>query len=131
MKVFSKLYCDRVYFLCAERFETGSGFEPPQRHPPTQLRGECPPPPPSHLPSPHPPSHGTTMGIVKKYLYSSLMYNFCLQCDEKRSVSQNARHLALIFSYSLLSDPEFSGGGGGQNFFLHAAHITNVKREVP
>ena len=34
MKVFSKVYCDRVYFLCAERFETGSGFDPPpQRHP--------------------------------------------------------------------------------------------------
>ena len=29
MKVFSKVYCDRVYFLCAERFETGSGFHPP------------------------------------------------------------------------------------------------------
>ena len=26
MKVFSKVYCDRVYFLCAERFETGSGL---------------------------------------------------------------------------------------------------------
>ena len=32
MKVFSKVYCDRVYFLRAERFETGSGFQPPQRH---------------------------------------------------------------------------------------------------
>ena len=29
MKVFSKVYCDRVYFLCAERFETGSGFHYP------------------------------------------------------------------------------------------------------
>ena len=37
MKVFSKVYCDRVYLLCAaERFETGSGFHfypPLQRHP--------------------------------------------------------------------------------------------------
>ena len=43
MKVFSKVYCDRVYFLCAERFETGSGFNPPppQRHPhPVQMRVE-------------------------------------------------------------------------------------------
>ena len=46
MKVFGKEYCDRVYFLCAERFVTGSGFEP-QRHPLTQFRGECPPPPPT------------------------------------------------------------------------------------
>ena len=47
MKVFSKVYCDRVYFLCAERFETGSGFAPPPpAAPPTQLRGEYPPPPP-------------------------------------------------------------------------------------
>ena len=48
MKVFSKVYCDRVYFLRAERFETGSGFHPPAA-PPTQLRGECPPPPPGDL----------------------------------------------------------------------------------
>ena len=39
MKVFSKVYCDRVYFLCAERFETGSDF-----HPPTQLRMSAPSP---------------------------------------------------------------------------------------
>ena len=37
---FSKVYCDRVYFFCAELFETGSGFHPP----PVQLSGECPPP---------------------------------------------------------------------------------------
>ena len=46
MKVFSEVYCNRVYFLCAERFETGSGFDPHQRHPPTQLKFESPPPPP-------------------------------------------------------------------------------------
>ena len=49
MKVFRKVYCDRVYVLCDERFEIGSGFHPPpppQRHPPTQLRGECRRPPP-------------------------------------------------------------------------------------
>ena len=45
MKVFSKVYCDRVYFLCAERFDTGSGFDPPPGTP-TQLRGGTPPPPP-------------------------------------------------------------------------------------
>ena len=33
MKVFSKVHCDRVYFLCAERFETGSGFRPPAAPP--------------------------------------------------------------------------------------------------
>ena len=40
MKVFSKVYFDRVYFLCAEWFETGSGF-----HPPPPMRVECPLPP--------------------------------------------------------------------------------------
>ena len=40
-KFFSKVYCDRVYFLCAERFETGSGFQPPSGTP-VQLRDECP-----------------------------------------------------------------------------------------
>ena len=47
MKVFSKVYCDRVYFLCAERFETGSGFDPPpQRHPLPSWEVSTPPPPP-------------------------------------------------------------------------------------
>ena len=48
MKVFSKVYCDRVYFLCAERFETGSGFHPPpplKRHVPVTVLWRCPPPP--------------------------------------------------------------------------------------
>ena len=26
---YESFYCDRVHFLCAERFETGSGFHPP------------------------------------------------------------------------------------------------------
>ena len=57
-------YNDRVYFLCAERFETGSGFPPPpppaarprhrqygsapphpQRHVPVTVNMEVPPPP--------------------------------------------------------------------------------------
>ena len=47
LNVFSKVYCDRVYFSCAERNMTGSGFDPPpQRHPPIQLRNRVPPPPP-------------------------------------------------------------------------------------
>ena len=29
LNVFSKVYCDRVYFSCAERIMTGSGFDPP------------------------------------------------------------------------------------------------------
>ena len=29
LNVFSKVYCDRVYFSCAERNMTGSGFDPP------------------------------------------------------------------------------------------------------
>ena len=41
----SKVYCDRVYFLCAERFETGSGFRPPAAPPPpVHMSVECPPP---------------------------------------------------------------------------------------
>ena len=47
---FSKVYCDRVYFLC-ERFETGSGFRPPppQRHPPSKWKSSAPPPPDANL----------------------------------------------------------------------------------
>ena len=30
LNVFSKVYCDRVYFSCAKRIMTGSGFDPPQ-----------------------------------------------------------------------------------------------------
>ena len=44
MKDFSKVYCDRVYFLCAERFVTGSGFEPPAA-PPYPFESRVPPPP--------------------------------------------------------------------------------------
>ena len=46
MKVFSKVYCDRVYFLCAERFVTGSGFHPPAARTVTRQYGSAPPPPP-------------------------------------------------------------------------------------
>ena len=52
MKVFSEVYCDRVYFLCADRFETGSGFDPPAA-PPTHLKFEYPPPPPGWTPWAH------------------------------------------------------------------------------
>ena len=52
MKVFSKVYCDRVYFVCAERFETGSGFDPPPpaaRPYPVERWVPPPPPPPRQL----------------------------------------------------------------------------------
>ena len=64
MKVFSKVYCDRVYFLCAERFETGSGFDPPPAAPPYPVERWVPPPPgcklnvsSHHALSPPPPPH--------------------------------------------------------------------------
>ena len=48
LNVFSEVYCDRVYFSCAERIMTGSGFDPPPPSgtPPIQLRSRVPPPPP-------------------------------------------------------------------------------------
>ena len=60
MKVFSEVYCDRVYF-CAERFETGSGFAPPPPSgtplpswnlstPPGDRVGDMCPPPPNRAP---------------------------------------------------------------------------------
>ena len=50
MQVFRKVYCDRVYFLCAERIATGSGFQTPAA-PPRPLESRVPPPPPpgAHL----------------------------------------------------------------------------------
>ena len=41
MKVLVRYIVTGCIFLCAERFVTGSGFEPPAA-PPTHLRGECP-----------------------------------------------------------------------------------------
>ena len=38
-------YCDRVYFVCTERFATGSGFRPPAA-PPSTWKSSAPPPPP-------------------------------------------------------------------------------------
>ena len=46
---FSKVYCDRVYFLCTERFETGQVFDPPAA-PPSKWESSSPPPPPDHSP---------------------------------------------------------------------------------
>ena len=46
MQIFSKVYCDRVYFLCTERIATGSGFRPPAAPPPpppVHMKVECPP----------------------------------------------------------------------------------------
>ena len=48
LNVFSQVYCDRVYFSCAERNMTGSGFDPP---PPSGTpypveKSSAPPPPP-------------------------------------------------------------------------------------
>ena len=62
IKFFSKVYCDRVYFLCTERFATGcifcapSGLRQgqvfdPQRHPPSTWKSSAPPPPPGNEPS--------------------------------------------------------------------------------
>ena len=48
MEVFSKVYYDRVYFLRAERFMTGSSFQPPAAHP-DHLKVQCPPPPPGTI----------------------------------------------------------------------------------
>ena len=72
LNVFSKVYCDRVCFSCAERIMTGSGFDPPpmQRHPPIQFgEVECPPPPrvcvhrSKHLRPPPPPTHTNVLLI--------------------------------------------------------------------
>ena len=48
LNVFSKVYYDRVYFSCAERNMTGSGFDPPPPSgtPLSSWEVECPPPPP-------------------------------------------------------------------------------------
>ena len=49
LNVFSKVYYDRVYFSCAERIMTGSGFDPPPpAAPPYPLEKSSahPPPPP-------------------------------------------------------------------------------------
>ena len=45
---FCKVCYERVYFLCAERIATGSGFQTPAA-PPVHLKVECPPPPPPVL----------------------------------------------------------------------------------
>ena len=45
MQICSKVYCDRVYFLCTERIATGQVFDP-QRHPPPPRPHESRVPPP-------------------------------------------------------------------------------------
>ena len=48
MNIFSRVYCDRVCFLCTKRIATGSGFRPPAATPPpsTWKSSALPPPPP-------------------------------------------------------------------------------------
>ena len=43
LNVFSKVYCDRVYFSCAERNMTGSGFDPPAAPPYPVEKSSAPP----------------------------------------------------------------------------------------
>ena len=47
LNVFSKVYCNRVYFSCAERNMTGSGFDPPPPAAPLYPveKSSAPPPP--------------------------------------------------------------------------------------
>ena len=45
LNVFSKVYYDRVYFSCAERIMTGSGFDPPAAPPYPLEKSSAPPPP--------------------------------------------------------------------------------------
>ena len=49
-EIFSKVYCDRVYFLCTGRFATGSGFRPPASPPPPSTWKSSAPPRGNHIP---------------------------------------------------------------------------------
>ena len=48
MKVFSKVYCDRVYFLCSVWDRVRFWPPPPQRHPLPSWEVSAPPPPPGN-----------------------------------------------------------------------------------
>ena len=75
INVFSKVYCDRVYFLCAERFETGSGFHP-QRHPrPNESRVPPPPRGGGVSPSPRGPRFASACrAAVVPFIGKTLLY---------------------------------------------------------
>ena len=70
LKVFSEVYCDRVYFWCAERFVTGSGFEPPSGTLLPSWDSSSPPPPPPGV-----------RGDLPHYIYT-LIYRFPTQSDK-------------------------------------------------
>ena len=61
MKVLIRYIVTGCIFLCAERFVTGSGFEPPAA-PPTQFRG---PPPPGNSPS-QPAAGANSLVLISK-----------------------------------------------------------------
>ena len=86
LNVFSKVYYDRVFFSCAERNMTGSGFDPPSGTPPplSSWEVECPPP------HPHPPRGS----------HLHLKANMCAksQCKDIQTITKNIRkNLGLTF----------------------------------
>ena len=77
MNIFCKVYQDRVYFSCAERFKTGSGFQPPSGTPrPFESRVPPPPPPPG-------PQHSSPYQGID----CSVAVLGCVPITQSRSVS--------------------------------------------
>ena len=107
MRVFSKVYCDRVPFLCAERLETGSGIDPP------------PPPPRAEWTK---PIQKYTTFTVFFYIKTTQkrpkggggeMRHFCQFHHEFHNTTPLTRN-TFVECY-FLSSPGGGGGGGGMS----------------
>ena len=98
LNVFSKVYYDRVYFSCAERNMTGSGFDPPPPPPPA-----APPYPVEKSSAPPPPRDS--------YAQQPLQPHACVQehCPGKTgltsSVSQAVHEMSLVLLFKVLNYP--------------------------
>ena len=108
MKVFSKVYCDRVYFLCAERFETGSGFEPPAARG-IQMRVDCPPPPPPGVGCPHaaPPTCASTIDVIQfSALKMMIGQDWELELAWWLVINHDdPAHFLIIYNYIIIEQP--------------------------
>ena len=122
MKIFSKVYCDRVYFLCTERIATGSGFRPPAA-PPVHMKVECPPPPP-------PGAEGSRWAIAVRSPVSSVVrkiLHFHLLLEHARSWQESALSVGIQICSNGTCGPHGGLGEGpkGQNHvnFKHLLQI--------
>ena len=93
MQICSKVYCDRVYFLCTERIATGQVFDPQRHPPPVHMKVECPPPPPPGLVT------GNQIRNVRKNTLCKCKQHYCVVTLQFWKKKKKKHLVSLTFMY--------------------------------